>query len=159
MADFVPLAEWLRDGREPRGSAPAASEEEREPPAQAPPAAEPFADFSGELGLLRVAACEGFEGAARRLLERLARDVLGRELALAPCDLAALVDAARAELEASEPVCFVVPPGAEAHLPPGLAYRTDPRLAPGDLFVEVRDGAFDARLHVRANRALEGLGE
>lgn len=155
MADFVPLAEWLR-GRD------GGTREEREPQtpaAPAPAAAEPFAGFAGELGLLRVAACEGFEGAARRLLERLARDVLGRELALAPCDLAALVGAARAELEASEPVCFVVPPGAEAFLPPGLAFRSDPRLAPGDLFVEVRDGGFDARLHVRANRALEGLGE
>jgi hypothetical protein len=112
-----------------------------------------------ELGIVRVAACESFEDAVRRLLERLACDVLGRELALAPCDLGGLLATARAELEALEPLCLVTAPGEQAEFPRVFSCRSDPSLAPGDLFVEVSGGAIDLRLRARVQRALEGLGE
>jgi hypothetical protein len=165
VAEFVPLAQWLRGAetlatsgsageidertgeRGPYGDPVGASSEERRPPG-----------IELGIGILRVAAGEAFENAARILLERLARDVLGRELALAPCDLAAIVAAARAELEANEPLCVVVAPG-EADVPLGLPRRTDTSLAPGDVVLEARDGTCDARLRVRLQSALEGLGE
>jgi hypothetical protein len=112
-----------------------------------------------DLGIVRIAACESFEDAARRLLERLACDVLGRELALAPCDLGGLIATARAELQALDPLYIVTAPGERAEFPPEFPLRSDPALAPGDLFVEVSGGAIDLRLRARVQRALEGLGE
>ncbi len=168
MADFVPLARWLRDARPP-STAPAAECEPAASEAPAAPEAHGAGDgpacegvletLAAELALLRVAACESFEDAVRRLLERLAREVLGRELALAPCDLGALLAAARAELEAHEPLCLVTAPGERQEWPRPFQHRSDPSLSRGDLYIEVRDGAFDASLNVRLRRALEGLGE
>jgi hypothetical protein len=115
--------------------------------------------LAAELALVRVAARESFEDAVRRLLERLARDVLGRELVLAPCDLGALLAAARAELEAHEPLCLVTAPGERTERPWSIPHRSDPALSPGDLLIEVRDGTLDASVKARLRRALEGLGE
>lgn len=189
MAEFVPLAQWLREAAAP-SPGPALSSRARAPalgssaPAPAPcpeeraleatasedaiersdSPAEPGREsvlfaLGSELGIVRIAAGESFEDAARRLLERLACDVLGRELALAPCELGGLIAAARAELEALEPLCLITAPGERAEFPRAFPCRTDPALAPGDLFVEASGGAIDLRLRARVQRALEGLGE
>jgi flagellar biosynthesis/type III secretory pathway protein FliH len=91
-----------------------------------------------------------FDGALDRLLRDLATDVLGRELRLAPCDLASIVRRVRA----SAPVVRVrVAPGEdvdERALALGEATVVrDAALALGDAIVEVRAGTIDARLGVR----------
>jgi flagellar biosynthesis/type III secretory pathway protein FliH len=166
VADFVPLGEWLRapgrTGSEdlPAQAAPAEPAAELSARAEsAERAAEPLEALGLELAILRAAACESFENAVRRLLVRLARDVLGRELALAPCDLAALVAAARGKIDLHRPLRLVTAPAERAEFPAEYGRRSDPSLAPGDLVVEVSDGAFDATLSARLQRALEGLGE
>jgi hypothetical protein len=178
VADFIPLAQVLR-AAEANASPPrrrsfdaAAEGGSSEAVARVPvpvPADGVARETSGadgaldalraDLGLLRIAACESFEDEVRHLLGRLAREVLGRELVLAPCDLGALVAAARADLEAHEPLCLVTAAGERSAFPAAFPCRSDPALAPGDLFVEVRGGAFDVSLGARLERALEGLGE
>jgi hypothetical protein len=174
VAEFIPLARLLRPGEAHalplrRRSADALArdvsaeagphEPNASPGSPVPRAYEALDTLGGELRILRIAACESFENEARRLLERLACDVLGRELALAPCDLGAIVAAARSELAAHEPLCLVTAPGERAEFPAAFPRRFDPCLAPGDLHVELRGGALDVSLDARRERALEGLGE
>jgi hypothetical protein len=162
VADFIPLAQVLRAaeaGAEPPEAAAHEPIPEQGASRGTPGGGGALAALRADLGLIRIAACESFEDEVRRLLGRLAREVLGRELALAPCDLGALVAAARAELEAYEPVCLVTAPGELACFPAAFPRRSDPSLAAGDLFVEVRGGAYDGSLGARLELALEGLGE
>ena len=85
---FIPLAALVRGA-----SAPAAASEpstdapivagSMDAPAQCAEAFA-YADAIGDLALMRLAALDGYERACARLLESLASEVLGRELALAP---------------------------------------------------------------------------
>jgi hypothetical protein len=146
---FVPLAEMLR-------AQPA-------PPAQATPAAPPAGAHSDdvpadselldELRLARLAALEAYDRAVPRLLTALAQAVFGRELALAPPDLAALAAELRAHFTREEPVALLIAP---SQAPPAcsLPIRRDPALRPGDLILEVRDGEIDARFRVRLAGAI-----
>lgn len=158
MAEFIPLAQSLRAAEAAPPPAPAPAPQAIPPEIAADRGAGERA-CEADLALIRIAAIESFENAVRLLLERIAGEVLGRELALAPCELGVLVAAARAELEAHEPFCIVTAPEERAEFSPAFPRRRDPALAPGDLFVEVRGGAFDASLRVRLRHALEGLGE
>jgi flagellar biosynthesis/type III secretory pathway protein FliH len=112
------------------------------------------ADVAQELALMRIAALEAFERASADLLGRLARDVLARELALAPADLCALAARALAVLADHEPIALVVAPGDVAALQTTLPVRADAALEPGDLIVEVRDGAFESRFALRVNETV-----
>jgi hypothetical protein len=147
---FVPLAEALR-------AQPAV-------PAQALPVA-PLADACAsdalaagaelleELRLARLAALEAYDRAVPRLLTALAQAVVGRELVLAPPDLAALAAELRAHFLRDEPVALVIAP---SQAPPAcsLPVRRDPALRPGDLILEVRDGEVDARFRIRLAGAI-----
>jgi len=62
----------------------------------------------GELALVRLAAREAFERAGRTLLALLGSDVLGRELALAPVDVEALIARTLATFAELEPVRIVL---------------------------------------------------
>ncbi len=103
---------------------------------------------------MRIAALESFERASAELLGRLARDVLARELALAPVDLCALAARALAVLADHEPVGLVVAPSDVAAFASTLPVRADAALAPGDLIVEVRDGAFESRFSLRVGETI-----
>jgi hypothetical protein len=107
------------------------------------------ADIAQELALMRIAALESFERASSDLLGRLARDVLARELALAPVDLCALAARALAAFADHEPIALVVAPSDVAGFATTLPVRADTMLEPGDLIVEVRDGAFESRFALR----------
>jgi hypothetical protein len=107
-----------------------------------------------ELMLARLAALETFERVAPRLLEGLARDVLGRELALARPDIAALARSLVDEFATDEPVALVIAAEDATQFEQGLPLRIDPRLRAGDLVLEVRDGEIDARFGVRLRAAL-----
>lgn len=155
MADdrFVPFAILLREGA---ATVPAASS--AVPAAAAAPVgpARPHEtspgggdEFLGELALLRASALEAFERAAARLLRGLADEVLGRELALAPCDTAALVARFLAELAAFEPLALAVAPADAGRVRAPLPVRVEPALRAGDAIVEVRDGAFESKVTLR----------
>jgi hypothetical protein len=107
------------------------------------------ADIAQELALMRIAALESFERASAELLGRLARDVLARELALAPVDLCALAARALAAFADHEPIALAVAPSDVAGFATTLPVRADTMLEPGDLIVEVRDGAFESRFALR----------
>jgi flagellar biosynthesis/type III secretory pathway protein FliH len=145
VPEFVSFAVSLRA----RDCEPAA------PALEAAAAALPAPDhFVKELALARLAALEAFDRAVPRLLEALARDVLARELALAPADLEHLVSLARNRLAAEEPVALWVAPVDSTRLALELPVRSDPALRPGDLVVHVRDGEVDARFSLRVEEAL-----
>jgi len=117
---------------------------------EAPPGGAPL----DELALARLAALEAYERAVPRLLAALAEVVLGRELAIAPCDLSRLAAHVRSRFEAEEPVALWVAPADEQRVTSELPVRGDPALGPGDLVIEVRDGELEARFALRLASAL-----
>ncbi len=152
---FVPLAASLR-------APPAPARTEPAPTAQVARAndgaidetAHPLAEFAGDLALARLAALEAYERAVPRLLDALAREVLGRELVSAPPDVAAVARALAAEFSAEEPVAFAVAREDLARFPAGIPARVDPRLRAGDVVLDVRDGEIDARFALRVRAAV-----
>ena len=115
------------------------------------------ADIAQELALMRIAALESFERASADLLGRLARDVLARELALAPVDLCALAARALAALSDHDPIALVVAPDDVAAFESALPIRSDATLHAGDLIVEVKDGAFESRFALRVCETVESI--
>ena len=113
------------------------------------------ADVVHELALMRLAAYEAFERAARRIVGTLARDVLGRDLILAPVDVDALAAEALAAFAEAEPVALAISPEDAERVRSPLPVRVDPSLEAGDLVVDVRDGSFESRFVFRLEAALE----
>jgi hypothetical protein len=159
---FRPLASLLREAREAsvhRSIGVMAVRAE----APAPPQSEDRSlrvdavGLCNEIALARAAVIEAFERVRFRLLERLARDVLSRELALAPVDIAALARRVLAEFSDDEPVALVVAPADASHVNCDVPVRVDVSLSPGDLVVAVRDGVIDARFALRARRCLREI--
>jgi flagellar biosynthesis/type III secretory pathway protein FliH len=153
----MPLAASLRAAARP------ASPELPRP--AAPDACETFTiealrreELIGELVLARLAALEAYERTVPALLEALAREVLGRELALAPPELSKLAAEICAGFASEEPVALIVAPDDAARVTCGLPVRTDAALRHGDLVLEVRDGEIDARFTLRIAGALERSG-
>jgi hypothetical protein len=155
---FVTLAVLVRGPATPPDPEPLERAEPNVAPPQ-PPAPLPPAILC-ELARLRLAAAEAYERGAAALLASLARDVLARELLLAPADLAALVATAPATCGAREPVTLVVSSADAASLADRtpLPVRIDPALGAGDLVVEVRDGAYASPLRFRLERVLAEVG-
>ena len=112
-----------------------------------------------EARLFRARLADAFDDAAARLLRELAADVLARELRLAPCDLAAIVQriaecapVVRVRAAACDVARGVVlPRGCDA------VVVEDPALARGDAILELAGGALDARLGVRLALVLEAF--
>lgn len=153
---FVPLATILRAARIPAARVPAEAPVALPQPQPQKPVSDPVLarEACAQLALARLAACEAFERAAARLVELLARDVLARELALAPVDVAALIARIRALLERDEAVTVVVAPCDAQRIASGVPLRADLALEAGDVIIEVRDAAIDARFAVRAADAV-----
>jgi hypothetical protein len=117
------------------------------------------ADLAQELALMRLAAIEAFERSTTRLLRALAEDVLARELAIAPVDVAALVTRVLARYTEHEPVEIVVCPRDAERVRVPLPLRVDAELVSGDLVVVVRDGAFESHFAFRLDAALERIAQ
>ena len=115
------------------------------------------ADIAQELALVRLAALEAFERASADLMARLADDVLGRELALAPVDLAAIAARALARFAEYEPVALAVAPDDVAAFDSPLPVRADASLDAGDLTIEVADGAFETRFTLRVRETVTAV--
>jgi flagellar biosynthesis/type III secretory pathway protein FliH len=158
---FRSLASSLREARVAAGaSVPVVAVAPQTSPPGAPDAVALPAEYAAlcdEIAAARVGVMEAYERSQSRLLETLARDVLARELALAPVDVAALVRRALDELADDEPVAVIVAPADAPAVNPALPVRIDPSLTPGDLVVIVRDGVIDARLALRARRAVREI--
>jgi flagellar biosynthesis/type III secretory pathway protein FliH len=160
---FVCLATILRGGASALVAATPAEIAPVAEPARvarpAPTAAEgPIADLLAELARARVAALEALEALVRATLERIANDVLARELALAPTALDALVARGLAAFEDQQPVAIVV--GRDAVVCAGdVPVRVDPTLGPGDVVIEVRHGAFESPLSFRLSETISAAVE
>jgi flagellar biosynthesis/type III secretory pathway protein FliH len=155
---FVPLHVWLaRPAPAGEPDVPAAPAPEPDPPrAEAPVApalAAATADAVRDLRLFRARLAEALELATGELLRELAYAVLGRELRLAPADVAELAARILAEHRAAEPVTIRHAPGEPIDL--GVPAVADAALAPGDLIVVFASGDVDARFGVRLAGALE----
>jgi hypothetical protein len=157
---FVPLHVWLT-GPVPAGEPDAppapAPEPEPEPPrtdvALDPDFAAATAGAVRDLRLFRARLAEALELATGEVLRELAYAVLGRELRLAPADVAQLAARILAEHPAAEPVAIRHAPGEPIDL--GVPAVADPALAPGDLLVTFASGEVDARLGLRLANVLE----
>ncbi len=115
-------------------------------------------DVAREVRVFRARLADAFEAARASLLRELAYAVLGRELVLAPLDLAAIAARILDGNAQAEPVRLCVAPAdllALAHVAGLPPLHPDPELAPGDAVVEFADGAIDARLGVRLAAVLE----
>ncbi|MDB5028828.1 MAG: hypothetical protein JWO66_2517 [Candidatus Eremiobacteraeota bacterium] len=159
-AEFVSLADLLRAAAQPPvpPDAPAAEPVEMLAPIETADLAAPT-DDTGAVAALREARLFGarladaFDAAAARLVRELAAGVLGRELRLAPCEIAAIV---RRVLERAPALRVRVAPEDVERLD-GIPVLADPALAAGDAIVEVAGGALDARLGVRLAIVLEAF--
>ena len=167
-AEFVSLADRLA-GIDPRvGDAPCepssrpeasgasfaeAPEASNTSGADARPLGSGVADALRDARLFRARLADAFADAAQRLLRELACEVLARELRLAPCDLAALVQRVRERV----PVVRVRVAAADLGAVTGVPLLADPALQAGDAIVELNGGALDARLGVRLAAVLEAF--
>ncbi len=109
-----------------------------------------------EARLFRAALSEALEAVVVELSRRLAVDVVGRELRLAPVDLATLARRLIDERMLEHPVRLRVA-FADAEIACELPLIVDPALQAGDAVLECRGGAIDARLTVRLAAALAAV--
>jgi flagellar biosynthesis/type III secretory pathway protein FliH len=154
---FVPLASLLRgDDVRARDRGPA---ESAIAAAAAPASAHvsPWAHENAiaELVRMRLFALDAFERGVESMLASFARDVLARELEIAPSDLTALASQALAAFHRDEPIRLVVAPGDAARVRSPLPLRIDPSLQAGDLVVEVAAGAFESPLAFRFSSSVD----
>jgi flagellar biosynthesis/type III secretory pathway protein FliH len=98
-----------------------------------------------------VRTAEWFERAREVLLRRFARDVLARELALAPADIEMLARQALAAFADDLPAALSVAPADVGRLDVSLPVFADAALTPGDIVVEVGDGKLLSTLQVRVD--------
>ncbi|MBC5799059.1 MAG: hypothetical protein GIX03_00645 [Candidatus Eremiobacteraeota bacterium] len=168
---FIPLAAFVRRPRVTGKTCVPAPTAEASPPLPANADAPAHAVVSaaaapacGEVALMRLAAREALERAGRTLLATLADEVLGRELALAPLDLEALVARTLASFDDLEPARIVLsqadaPESDAPRLAGALPVRTDPALEAGHFIIEVRDGVLDSQHSFRLQTVLARAAE
>jgi flagellar biosynthesis/type III secretory pathway protein FliH len=117
------------------------------------------AEVARDVRLFRARLHDAFDSACDALLREFAYAVLGRELVLAPPDIAAIAARIIKEHRAAQPLRMRVAPSDVSllvqcanELPP---LTCDPELSPGDAILELAGGAIDARLGVRLAALLE----
>jgi flagellar biosynthesis/type III secretory pathway protein FliH len=130
-------------------------------PAPQPLALPEAAELARDVRLFRARLADAFEGACDALLREFAYAVLGRELVLAPPDIAAIAARVIAEHAGAQPLRMRVAPSDVALLAPDAnalpPVTSDPELSPGDAILELASGPHDARLGVRLAALLEKL--
>lgn len=98
---------------------------------------------------------EALEAAVASLLEEIARDVLGRELLLAPAVLSRIVSGALERYRQSEPLRVRVHrTDLDALAESDVPVFADDGLEPGDAIVELRSGGIDLSLQTRVEEVL-----
>ncbi len=115
-------------------------------------------DAAAAVRRFHAALTDALDAAVDELLPAIAREVLGRELATAPADLAAIAGAALGRYEADSPIRLRAHPGDTAALAGlSLAVIADSKLRRGDLVIDVRSGTIDASVDARLGRVLESI--
>jgi flagellar biosynthesis/type III secretory pathway protein FliH len=155
---FIPLAQWLAPATaidEVAGAASDAGGHAEKEEART----ESFDDECAALSdvrRFRAALYDALEVALGVLLREIAIDVVGRELALEPCNIERIVERARERYRFEEPLSVRVHPSDLERLP--APYRkmavADESLRSGDLMLCVRSGTIDATLGARLERVL-----
>ena len=106
----------------------------------------------------RAALDDALEAGLEELLERIARDVLARELLLAPADVRAIVEAARKRIQDESVLAIRVHPSdLDALDGIELDVLADRGLERGDVRVQVRSGTIDLTLAARLDAALSAF--
>lgn len=150
---FVSLAEWLRPAAVTETPLP-----DPLPAAEMPEADESSDDVDDAIRAarrFRAALADALDCALDETLERIACDVLGRELALAPAEIRAIVTRS-ADAVSSQHVVRVrvhpldLPSFAES----SWDARADDSLRPGDAMIDVASGSIDLTMGSRLARAL-----
>ncbi len=143
--EFVPLDVFLRPApREPEVPA-------IEPSAMASVAPE-CAETIGAARRFRAGLADAVDVAVARLLPAIARDVLARELRLAPADVAAIVAAALHRFaDETLLVLRAAPADVEALADLPIAVVADDTLHRGDTVFELHSGTIDLRMESRLN--------
>ncbi|MDQ6931057.1 MAG: FliH/SctL family protein [Candidatus Eremiobacteraeota bacterium] len=132
---------------------------ENEPPTAQLPAAAAISSELHERGvdlrevrLFRAHLAEALERAVHGLRCEIAREILGRELALAPVDVRALLDASL------ERYRHLAPLRARVHADDvalagdcGIAVFADDTLSRGDICIDLKNGSLDLRLSARVD--------
>jgi Flagellar assembly protein FliH len=151
---FVSLAQLLRPGPAPEAVVPLATVEL---PAPAP--LPEVADLARDVRVFRARLADAFDAACDTLLREFAYAVLGRELILAPPDIATIAARILTEHAGAFPLRLRVAPSDAVALArcadtlPPIA--SDAELAPGDAILEFPGGSIDARLGIRLAALLE----
>jgi flagellar biosynthesis/type III secretory pathway protein FliH len=152
--EFVQLAALLRRLApvEPEVVAPAAI---------APPEPERSCDddamevVASQIRRFRAHLSQAFDGILEQLLRDLACDVLARELALAPVEIATVAANCLTRVLDDSPLRLrTCSEDGERLVELGLPVVADPALRSGDVIVELRDGELDLRLGVRLEAIL-----
>ena len=104
--------------------------------------------------LFRAATTDATHAALEAMLPRIAREVIGRELQLAPCDIRAILQRALDRYFESAPVRVRAHPDEAAYIDCEFPVRADTELQPGDVCIDLRDGCIDATLNARIELVL-----
>ena len=149
--EFVPLWELLRPAQiVAAADAPEAVAHERAAPL--PP---DCADAIARARRFRAALCDALEVAVHGMLRGIAHRVLGRELRLAPCDVANIVRGALARHAGDRPITVHAHRDDLADLEAaGMDCIGDETLLRGDVVLRVRSGTIDLRLRSRLDALL-----
>jgi flagellar biosynthesis/type III secretory pathway protein FliH len=156
MSDvFVPLTIFLRPvSRDAPGDAPQAATEDPPPPAaRATP--DDYEQTLRAVRRFRAGLADALDAAVAQLLREIAREVLGRELALAPADVTAIVTQALGRAGALNVLSVRAHPDDVAGLAMVNVDRVaDTALQRGDVIVELRSGTIDLTLGTRLENLL-----
>ncbi len=152
------MREWLaRDGESPAASADVETYEEPAVESEASPAhaADDEIDVAiAEARRFRASLADALAMRVDELMRDIASEVLARELELAPCDVARIVERA-VQRYGTEPVCIRAnPTDANVLRRSDTIVIADDSLRGGDVVLEVRYGSIDATLGVRLERVL-----
>ena len=138
--------------------APAPAPARDEAAAEAQPAQEPADDLVEALAAarhFRAALADAVDIAVEDLLRDIARNVLARELTLAPADLVAIVEAALERYAADVPLRVRAHPEEVRALERlGFPVYADPNVRRGDAAIDLRNGSIDASLVARLESVL-----
>lgn len=148
--EFVSLAAFLRVPVEE----PAAN---IGPPETSTPAASPdeLAEAIRAARRFRAALADALDVALAQLLDAISREVLARELAVAPADVAAIVRRALGELEPEKALAIRAhPEDVESIRELEIESTPDAALRRGDIVIELRSGTIDMRVETRLESAL-----
>jgi flagellar biosynthesis/type III secretory pathway protein FliH len=160
---FIPLARWLAPSAAFDEASGARSDTTME--IETAPQAESSVDELGvavsEVRRFRAALSDALDVSLGELLREIALDVVGRELALEPCNIERIVERARERYRVEEPLRIRVHVSDLARL--SASYReiaiADDSLRAGDVMLCVRNGTIEASLAARLERLLRELPE